>query len=222
MWPPYMDQVADRLSFKRWMKLKWFTFYHCMWQWLPDSWTIKSSLKSWKWRNSFSKSCIWRLNMFNQAERRLYLFCCALLPKSAHSRKGYLLLQKVMENFLFKGQKCLCFWEWRSHDSVKFRVIGAVMNGQTWLSSQDWPRGVPAEGGRGLWPWPSEQGTGPRQMTGILSVDSAIGWGSAWEAEPSLGDRGKSRVVSVIGVQEMLSQILEMGRGLHHAGEGNE
>lgn len=127
------------------------------------------------------------------------------LPESAPFQKRIFITEKGDGELLFKGQKCLCFGEWRSHDSAGLCHWCCCEWADTALQARS-AGGVPAVAeGRvsGLEHLRRDWG----QMIGILPMDSAIGWGSAWGAEPSLGDGGKSRIVSIIGVQEMLSQI---------------
>ena len=53
-----------------------------------------------------------------------------------------------MENFCLRVRNASAFGS-GGHIILQFRVVGAVANGQTWLSRSDQPRGVPAvkEGG---------------------------------------------------------------------------
>ena len=81
MWPPYMDQVADRLSFKWWMKLKWFTLYHCIWQ--SDCQTAGLLKAAWSLGNEeihFLKAGTFEgWTCSTRQERKISIFCCVFL-----------------------------------------------------------------------------------------------------------------------------------------------
>lgn len=142
------------------------------------------------------------------------------LPESAPFQKKIFITAKGDGELLFKGQKCLCFWEWRSHDSAVLCHWCCYEWADMALQARSAQRSSCSEGGRGLWPWPSEQGLARGRWLEFF----------LWTVQ--LADSLRGRTISGRRREIQDGQYywsprnaesdLEMGRGLHHAGEGNE
>ena len=126
-----------------------------------------------------------------------------------------------MENFCLRVRNACAFGS-GGHIILQFRVVGAVANGQTWLSRSDQPRGVPAvkEGGvSGLdhlskdWPeaddWNSFCGQCNWLRVSLRGRTISGRWREIQDGQYYWSPRNAE-------------SDLEMGRGLDHAGEGNE